>query len=252
LDCKNPRKIDRSHIPDVPAEDAWIELKTASDERDLDDIKDAAMKYIKATPDATYLQLENAFRAQKMNIYLIAMEKELTLTYTNMDLQGNLDKKFSVSWRLSPNHQRPKEQDAWPASPEENLERLKDAGEPVDRGIPKCSNCENLGHTKKNCPEEKQEVADRAEVKCFNCDSIGKTPFIPLYIKLTIFRPSGSRLYVYFPHILDYELTALGPNPRQDKFACRNCHQPGHTAKECPEPRSAEGVECKKCGESMN
>jgi hypothetical protein len=27
--------------------------------------------------------------------------------------------------------------------------------------------------------------------------------------------------------------------------------QPGHSSKECPEPRSAEGVECKKCGESM-
>ena len=180
LDCKNARKIDRSHIPDVPAEDAWVELKAASDERDLDDIKEAAMKYIKATPDATYHQLENAFRAQKMNIYLIAIEKELALTYTNMDLQGNLDKKYSISWRLSPNHQRPKEKDAWPASPEENLERLKDAGEPVDRGIPKCSNCETLGHTKKNCPEEKQENTDRAEVKCFNCDSIGKAhSFLP-------------------------------------------------------------------------
>jgi hypothetical protein len=131
------------------------------------------MKYIKATPDATYVELENAFRAQNMNIYLIGMEKELALTYTNMDLQGNLDKKYSVSWRLSANHQRPKEKDFWPASPEENLARLQDAGEPVDRGIPKCSNCDNLGHTKKNCPEEKQEVTDRAEVRCFNCDSIG-------------------------------------------------------------------------------
>jgi Zinc knuckle len=175
LDCKNPRKIDRSHIPDVAAEDAWTELKAASDERDLDDIKEAALKYIKATPDATYFQLENAFRAQGMNIYLIGMEKELAMTYTNMDLQGNLDKKYSVSWRLSPHHQRPKEKDAWPATPEDNLARLQDAGEPVDRGIPKCSNCDTLGHTKRNCPEEKQEITDRAEVKCFNCEAIGMT-----------------------------------------------------------------------------
>ena len=110
-----------------------------------------------------------------MNVYLIGMEKELALTYTNMDLQGNLDKKFSVSWRLSPHHQRPKEKDAWPTTPDENLVRLQDAGEPVDRGIPKCSNCENLGHTKRNCPEEKQELTDRAEVKCFNCEAIGMT-----------------------------------------------------------------------------
>lgn len=26
----------------------------------------------------------------------------------------------------------------------------------------------------------------------------------------------------------------------------------GHAAAECPEPRSAEGVDCKRCGESTN
>jgi hypothetical protein len=165
LDCKNPRKIDRSHIPDVPAEIAWGEMKAASAERDLDDFKEAAQKYIKATPDATYDQLERGFRGQNFSVYLIALEKELAVTYTNMDLQGNLDKKFTVSWRLSPNHQRPKEKDLWPATPEENMERLQDAGEPVDRGIPLCSNCSVLGHIAKKCPEEKVENPDRAEVK---------------------------------------------------------------------------------------
>ncbi|KAL8992654.1 MAG: hypothetical protein Q9169_006935 [Polycauliona sp. 2 TL-2023] len=37
---------------------------------------------------------------------------------------------------------------------------------------------------------------------------------------------------------------------RVDRFACRNCKQSGHKADECTEPRSAEGVECKKCNES--
>jgi hypothetical protein len=151
-------------------------LIAAATERDLDDIKEAALKYLKSLPDVTYPELEKAFRSQAVGVYLIAMEKELAVTYTNMDLQGNLDKKFSVSWRLSPHHQRPKEKDAWPATPEENLVRLADAGEPVDRGIPKCSNCDNLGHTKKNCTEEKMEVTDRAEVKCFNCEAIGMNP----------------------------------------------------------------------------
>lgn len=172
-DCKNPRKIDRSGIADIPAEYAWNELVAASAEGDLDDMKEAIAKYIKATPDVTYVDLEKAFRIQGLQIYIIALEKELQPTYTNMDLQGNLDKKYSVSFRKSPKHARPKEKDLWPASPEENLERLLDAGEPVDRGIPKCSNCEQLGHMSKSCPEEKQENADRPMVKCFNCDEVG-------------------------------------------------------------------------------
>ena len=88
-----------------------------------------------------------------------------------MDFQGNLDKKFSVTWRWSDKPARPKEKDSWP-SPEENAERLQDAGEPVDRGIVKCSNCEQLGHMKAKCPEEPNEV-DRPVVKCYNCDGIG-------------------------------------------------------------------------------
>lgn len=136
-------------------------------------MKEAVLKYIKATPDATYIDLEKAFRTQELNLYLIAMEKELATTYTNMDLQGSLDKKYSVSYRKSPKHARPKEKELWPATPEENLERLLNAGEPVDRGIPKCSNCEQLGHISKSCPEDKQENLDRAVVKCYNCDEVG-------------------------------------------------------------------------------
>jgi hypothetical protein len=88
-----------------------------------------------------------------------------------VDLQGNLDKKYSVTWRWSDKPARPKEKDSWPTAAE-NAERLQDAGEPVDRGIVKCSNCEQLGHMKAKCPEEPNEV-DRPVVKCYNCDEIG-------------------------------------------------------------------------------
>jgi len=81
-----------------------------------------------------------------------------------VDFQGVLDKKHSVSWRWGDKPARPKEKDAWPPTPAENYERLADAGEPVDRGIPKCSNCDQLGHVKRNCPEEKMENADRPVV----------------------------------------------------------------------------------------
>lgn len=155
----------------MSGEVAWEKLRAAAADHDLDDVKEAAQEYIKANPDITYLNLEKAFRAQSLPIYLIAIEKEIASTYSNMDLQGNLDKKHTIQWRWSPKAARPKEAEGWP-SVEENLERLADAGEPVDRGIPKCSNCEELGHTRNKCDQEKNET-DRAEVKCFNCDGVG-------------------------------------------------------------------------------
>jgi hypothetical protein len=149
-------------------------LKKASDEGDLDDMKEAAMQYIKALGDLNYVDLEQSFRSQNIGLYIIALEKEdMAPIFTNMDLQGNLNKKYTVTWRKSAKHARPKEKDAWPATPEENIERLLDAGEPVERGIPMCTNCNELGHIAKTCPEEKMENADRAAVKCFNCDQVG-------------------------------------------------------------------------------
>lgn len=146
-------------------------MKKAVAERELDDVKEAAEKYFKSTPDITYLQLESAFRNQGINVYLIALEKELSPTYTNMDLQGNLAKTYSISWRFSDKPARPKETDGWP-TPEENITRLEDAGEPVDCLMPKCSNCDQLGHTQRSCLEEKMEK-ERAQVKCYNCEEVG-------------------------------------------------------------------------------
>lgn len=128
-------------MPDV----AWAELLQAVNDRDLDDIKGALAKYVKAIPEMTYVALEQAFRNQDLGVYVIALERELSQTYTNMDLQGNLDQTYTISYRFSENPKRPKEAEGWPASAEENLERLKDAGEPMDRGVPLCGNCDQLG-----------------------------------------------------------------------------------------------------------
>lgn len=133
--------------------------------------------------------MEQAFRTHNVEIYIIAVEKELASTYTNMDLEGNLDKKYTANLRFSPQPLRPKERDGWPASPQENFERLADAGTPVDRGITKCRNCDGkkkpecayskmadifieLGHMARDCKEEKREV-EYTVVKCYNCDEVG-------------------------------------------------------------------------------
>ncbi|KAI9735446.1 MAG: hypothetical protein M1818_006452 [Claussenomyces sp. TS43310] len=218
LECQNPRKLHRSEIPDVMPDVSWKELEAACSEGDLEDIKIAVSKYVKALPATTYNELEMGFRNQDLKLYLIALKREITETLTLMDLQGKLDREWCISYRTSDKPKRPKEAEGWP-TPEENRERLKNAGEPVDRLVPKCSNCDKLGHIAKSCSEERVENTERVVVKCYNCDGQGH-------------------------RVRDC------PNPRPDRFACRNCKQSGHTSKECPEPRSAEGVECKKCGET--
>lgn len=46
-----------------------------------------------------------------------------------------------VGFYYSPLPQRIHLKERWPASPEENLERLADAGLPYDRMVPRCNNC---------------------------------------------------------------------------------------------------------------
>ncbi|KAI0100171.1 hypothetical protein GGR51DRAFT_373706 [Nemania sp. FL0031] len=172
-ECKNPRVIDRSHIEEVAAEDAWNKIPKAALERDIDDLKAAIQQYVKACPETTYNELESAFRSQEIGVYLIAMENDTMVpTLTHMDLQGNLDKKFRVHFRFDPKPGRPREREFWPSSVEENVARLEDAGEPVNRGLSKCSNCSELGHISKNCPQEKMEK-ERVVITCVNCQQPG-------------------------------------------------------------------------------
>lgn len=202
----------------MSADDAWEALQKADEERDLDDFREAFKVYTKAASDATYDELEMAFRAQNFQTYLIATENELPKTHTYVNLQGELDKTYKVGLHLSPKPKRETAKQGWPETPEENLVRLKDAGLPMERGIPKCMRCDELGHTARACPEEAVENPDKVQVKCVNCEEVGHR-------------------------------ARDCPTPRVDKFACRNCKQSGHTSAECTEPRSAEGVECRKCNQ---
>ncbi|KAK5013853.1 hypothetical protein LTR16_003272 [Cryomyces antarcticus] len=206
-----------SDVPDMSPEEAWEMLKKADAERDLDDFRKAVPIYVKAVPGTTLNQLEQGFRDSDFAVHLIALEKEVSLTHTIVNLQGKIDCKYVVGFYFSAKPKRAKFADGWPASPEENIERLADAGYVMDRMVPKCINCRELGHLSKSCPNERVEH-ERVVVMCYNCNEQGHRA---------------------------RDCT----QPRVDKFACRNCKQSGHKSSDCPEPRSAEGVECKRCNE---
>lgn len=137
MTCQNPRKINRDHIESVNKDDAWSKLKSASAENDIDDMLEAVQMYIKAVPEITYPQLETALRADNIGLFIIATKREIADTFTLMDLQGNLQREWAISYRRSPKAQRGRETQNWPASPEENMERLLNAGEVVSTGVPK-------------------------------------------------------------------------------------------------------------------
>ena len=242
-ECKAARKIDRDNVREEDPEKAVELMRKAAVDKDLDDVKEAFQMYVKACPDATYPDMEQLFRLEKIEVYLIAVERaDMAATYTNMDLQGNLNRKYTVTFRFKNRPSRPREKAIWPANDAENMARLGDCGEPVDRGVPLCSNCRELGHTSRFCPEERIESSDRPTVACNNCGGEGH-------------RQRDCKA------------------PRVDKFACRNCNQSGHNSRDCEyipflivpipvsvpvpaanmsgtEPRSAEGVDCRNCGQS--
>ena len=58
-----------------------------------------------------------------------------------VDLQGNMKRRYQVQFSLSRRSKRKIMASTWPASAEENLTRLADAGFPQDRGLSKCTNC---------------------------------------------------------------------------------------------------------------
>jgi hypothetical protein len=100
----------------------------------------AVQVLVKAVPDITYPELEIEFRDRGFKVYLIAMEKEIESTQTIVNLQGKIGCKYAVFYFLSDKPQRPNMKERWPKSAEENLERLEDAGVPMDSGVVKCNN----------------------------------------------------------------------------------------------------------------
>jgi hypothetical protein len=78
-------------------------------------------------------------------LHLIAKERELVDTLTIVSLNGDINQKYVLIFSWTAKAKRGKQAEGWPATPAENLEKLKSCGIPVDRGIPKCDKCGEMG-----------------------------------------------------------------------------------------------------------
>ena len=211
--------LDWTHHPEVESEEAWEQLQKADVTKDIDDIREAFEIYCRNTPTAELQAIEQRLRAEEMNLHLVAMEKDLPSNKTNVDLQNNMDRTYSVVLQLSARSKRSKQMTSMLASSaEENFARLADCGFIVKSPIPVCFKCSCKGHRSAECtsdiiPEQSRKVI----IICSNCGE------------------EGHRLRVC-------------PQPRKDDL-CRNCGEPGHKAVDCEAPRRPrEGDTCNNCG----
>lgn len=79
-----------------------------------------------------------------------------------VNLQGKQDLKYVVKLQLGPKPKRSGLIGALIAqTPEENLQRLDEAGFVMDGNKPYCARCKQVGHIVKTCPEEKPEQGEK-------------------------------------------------------------------------------------------
>lgn len=205
-------------MPELESEEAWRKLIDAAKEKDLDKFRLSLRAYARSIIDVFDLAaVEQALREDGLEVYLIGLKQVLEPNQTIVDIVGNPGREFVLSVQLSAKPRRKALKDNWPENQEENLARLKSAGYVQDRGVPLCSNCNELGHIKKHCKQEiiaKEKVAP--DIQCVYCQEIGHR-------------------------------ARDCPKERVSLTACKNCKQEGHNAKDCPEPKSAENVTCRKC-----
>ncbi|PHH54275.1 DNA-binding protein HEXBP [Ceratocystis fimbriata CBS 114723] len=250
-ECENPRFIDREAIEDIGADEALAEISLAVDDRDWIWAEKAVKKYSKIFPEKTYVDIQNDIMEAKINLFFIALPSNLINTKTLMDLQGNLGREYRVNYRFSQKCLRRAEQDQWPATLEENLERLLNAGEPVDSFDSRCYQCGELGHVAKACPQGKR-IVQTDEVTCSRCGETGHVPRDCLNAPHERFGCStcGDRGHISLICTRDSSKSHIKchnchmardcPTSKTDKSrvrTCHNCNDPGHIARECPEPR---------------
>ncbi|KAF3173722.1 hypothetical protein EYR41_004520 [Orbilia oligospora] len=233
-ECTNQRKMQfggadlegEVEDKDQKIEACWNNMDQASKDRDLDAFKDAFFKYVALCPDSTFPTLQNAFKEEGKFAYgLVAIKKDITGTQVIVDLQGNMNKKFVVTFQTSVKGRRTKgaakDPERFPVDDNDNMSRLENAGFVQESYVPWCYNCKETGHVSRACPQERQarDPSDIPSIKCVNCDQEGhRARDCPEERK-----------------------------QRRNPNACRNCGEEGHEAKECEKPRDASNVQCRKC-----
>lgn len=123
----------------------------------------------------------------------------------------------------------------WPASPEENLKRLENAGLPMDRGIPKCNRCGEMGHMSRNCSQEYDaRMIEKPEIKCFNCMLAP-----PCLLCSTNPNTGGETTH----RVRDCPNERTFGQPRAPR-ECKICQSTEHLAKDC---NQREVMKCRNC-----
>jgi hypothetical protein len=150
LECKERRMVDWTGVPEMTDVEAWTALINAAKDKDLDAFRISLRAYARAAIDQFDLAaVETALREDELPIYLIAKQQEIAPQMVIVDLIGNPEREYVLSVQLSAKPRRAKMAQGWPESPEQNLTRLASCGFVHDRGVPLCSNCNELGHIKK-------------------------------------------------------------------------------------------------------
>ncbi|KAI9802528.1 MAG: hypothetical protein M1833_001600 [Piccolia ochrophora] len=244
-ECEGNRTKDWTNVPDVDGTEAWNNMEKADKDKDIDEFKNWFLAYARKTPDLTFQAMEKALRNHKLNVHLVAVQKDIDDTQTIVNLEGKTGCTHQVQFQYSLKPKRKAFAQGWPTDEEDNMTKLADAGFVEDSYKIKCRNCDMFGHTSKFCTEEKKEV-ERVKVKCQNCDQEGhRVRDCPEQRKekgvCRNCNEPGHRAMGHFAKDC--------PNSGGGDRACRNCGKEGHMAKECEEPRDPATVTCRNCDE---